>query len=82
MPHGHSTENINGNVKEVCYTTYIRIILRNNNQEKRSSNFWKPGHLCPEVYKALDGILFIAEHKKSQEESNKVIFLSKNKVAV
>ena len=34
----------------------------------------KPGHLCPEIYKALDGILFIAEHKKSQEESNKVIF--------
>ena len=33
----------------------------------------KPGHLCPEIYKALDGILFIAEHKKSQEESNKVI---------
>ena len=80
--HGHSNENINGDVKEVCSTTYIRIMMRNNIQEKRRSSFCKSGHLCPEIYKALDVILFIAEHKKSQEESNKVIFLSKNKVAV
>ena len=79
--HGHSNENINGDVKEVCNTTNTCIIMRNDIQEKRSSSFCKPGHLCPEIYKALDGILFIAEHKKSQEESNKVIFLSKNKVA-
>ena len=32
----------------------------------------KPGHLCPEIYKALDGILFIAETKKSQEEKMRV----------
>ena len=29
-------------------------------------------HLCPEILKALDGILFIAEHKKKDEESTKV----------
>ena len=32
----------------------------------------KPGHLCPEIYKALDGILFIAETKKQQEEKMRV----------
>ena len=32
----------------------------------------KPGHLCPEIYKALDGILFIAETKKNQEEKMRV----------
>lgn len=30
-------------------------------------------HLCPEILKALDGILFIAEHKKKDEESTKII---------
>ena len=30
------------------------------------------GRLCPEVYTALNGILFIAEHKKRMEESTKV----------
>ena len=25
---GHSNENINEDVKEVCYTTYIRIMMR------------------------------------------------------
>jgi len=54
--HGHSSENVNGDIKKETKT-----------------NFCKPGHLCPEIYKALDGILFIAEHKKSQEESNKII---------
>lgn len=33
----------------------------------------KPGHLCPEIYKALDGILFIAETKKQQEEKMRII---------
>ena len=28
--------------------------------------------MCPEIYKALEGILFIAEHKKRMEESTKV----------
>jgi len=55
--HGHSKENVNGKVKE----------------EKKRVSFCNPGHLCPEIYKALDGILFIAEQKKSQEESNKII---------
>ena len=35
-------------------------------------NCVKQGHICPEIYKALDGILFIAEHKKRNEESTKV----------
>jgi len=55
--HAHSNGNINRDVKE----------------DKRSISFCKPGHLCPEIYKALDGILFIAEHKKNEEESNKII---------
>ena len=32
----------------------------------------KSSRYCPEVYTAINGILFIAEHKKRMEESTKV----------
>ena len=35
--------------------------------------------VCPELLKALDGILFIAQQKKRSEESIKVNRYSKNK---
>lgn len=46
------------------------IIL--SSQPRAQGSKCKPGHLCPEIYKALDGILFIAETKKSQEEKMRV----------
>jgi len=56
--HGNSKDNINLNHKKSV-------------PSERSG--CKPGHLCPEIYKALDGILFIAETKKSQEEKMRII---------
>ena len=41
-------------------------------QSSLVGNGCKPGHLCPEIYKALDGILFIAETKKQHEEKMRV----------
>ena len=71
--HAHSNGNINRDVKEVGdRITEIDYCYVNIIQDKRSISFCKPGHLYPEIYKALDGILFIAEHKKNEEESNKV----------
>ena len=71
--HAHSNGNINRDVKEVGdRITEMKYCYVNIIQDKRSISFCKPGHLCPEIYKALDGILFIAEHKKNEEESNKV----------
>ena len=32
----------------------------------------RPNNICPEILKALDGILFIAEHKKKDEKATKV----------
>ena len=54
MLHGLSNENINGDVKEVCYTTYIRIMMEKRIQEKRSSSFCKPVHLCPENIELIE----------------------------
>ena len=33
----------------------------------------KDSQYCPEILKALDGILFIAEHKKKAERTMKVM---------
>ena len=35
----------------------------------------KDSEYCPEILKALDGILFIAEHKKKAERTMKVMVL-------
>jgi len=40
---------------------------------KEDKDELKARQLCPEIYKALEGILFIAEHKKRSEESTKII---------
>lgn len=33
-------------------------------------------HHCPEVHKAIDGVRFIADHTKREEDSTRVIFFS------
>lgn len=35
-------------------------------------------HTCPELHKAMDGVTYIADHTKKEEESTKVIFLIVN----
>ena len=72
--HGNSKESLTQDMRKVWYFYCW---------EKFPSNIWphqcgtsgtgcKPGHLCPEIYKALDGILFIAETKKQHEEKMRV----------
>ena len=40
--------------------------------KEEESECGKSSRYCPEVYTAINGILFIAEHKKRMEESTKV----------
>lgn len=35
-------------------------------------------HHCPELYKAIEGIRFIADHTKREEDSTRVIIISQN----
>jgi len=58
--HGHSKENVQEDNKEEKEPLTERRCREEH-------------HLCPEILKALDGILFIAEHKKKDEESTKII---------
>lgn len=41
--------------------------------EKEHKSRSKPSNICPEILKALDGILYIAEHKKKDEKATKIL---------
>jgi len=45
----------------------------NIKSEKDNNAGGKPSNICPEILKALDGILFIAEHKKKDEKATKIL---------
>ncbi|XP_023323772.1 acetylcholine receptor subunit alpha-like [Eurytemora carolleeae] len=70
LPSGREGYPLNGGCKvhgrstENIYPEYTKLDQEIEENSRR---------LCPEIYKALEGILFIAEHKKRMEESTKII---------
>lgn len=42
--------------------------------EEAFCHLTSPWHLCPEVHKAIDGVRFIADHTRREEDSTRVSF--------
>lgn len=43
-----------------------------NKNDKSESNIRNRWHTCPELHKAMDGVTYIADHTKKEEESTRV----------
>ncbi|CAG9802119.1 unnamed protein product [Chironomus riparius] len=68
------TTNLDSGIVQPSTTTEgdETMTTKTNKTENKESNIRHRWHTCPELHKAMDGVTYIADHTKKEEESTRV----------
>lgn len=66
------TTNLDSGIVQPSTTSDGDETITKNNVESKESNVRHRWHTCPELHKAMDGVTYIADHTKKEEESTRV----------
>ena len=68
------TTNLDSGIVQPSTTTEgdETMTTKTNKTEDKESNIRHRWHTCPELHKAMDGVTYIADHTKKEEESTRV----------